>query len=263
MQSNYYPFVDLRVIQTYRKYERAIQWKLDPLFRGLAPFRFFVEVSEVPDFSDLLYTLPPTGEFYAVDIAGKAQGSGIHLYYRVRLETGDDKVYYSPVIIHHAQKEKARQYFLAREIMRREYVRFKYTGQKGWLLKRKNYGESDPTDLDPITGAPLHENTGSVGTGLVGGYYKPIPITYGREGADSSTELSHEGFGTSSQEVQKHRIVGFPMVEPYDVLVSDGNERYRYTKTAPVFMPGTDIVIVQTCDCSLLPPSDPVYSISI
>ena len=263
MQNSYYPFVDIRMIQTFQKYERAVQWKLDPLFRGLAPFNFFVEVSETLDFSTLRYTLPAAAEFYAVDTTGDVQGKSVHLYYRVRLETGDDKVYYSSAVIHRSQKEKARQYFLAKEIMRREYVRFKYTGQAGWLLKRKNYGERDPADLDPITGAPLHENTGSVGTGFIGGYYKPIPMTYGRESVDSSMELSREGFGTSSQEIQKHRIVGFPMVEPYDVMVADNNERYRYTKVSPVYMPGTDIVLVQMCDCALLPPTDPVYSISI
>jgi hypothetical protein len=35
------------------------------------------------------------------------------------------------------------------------------------------------------------------------------------------------GFGTTTQDSQRHRYVGFPGIEPYDVLVTEDNQRYR------------------------------------
>ena len=263
MESSSYPFVDFKVVQTYRPLERALQWRLDSAFRDVGPFKFVVEASETPSFGKLLYKLPVTSGFYSVDDGKQPQSTIIDLYYRVRLLTGTDHIYCSAPVYFQSHGEKRSLYLRAKEIIRKEFVRFRYTGQKGWVLKRKNYGEQNPENLDPITGVPLTDNSSDLGTGYEGGYYDPLLVTYSREGIENSSQLNEQGFGTTAQESQKHRYVGFPILEPYDVLITDTNQRYRYTKVNSTYMPGTDLVLIQMCDALLLPPTDPIYSIPL
>lgn len=263
MASDYYPFASVDVVHTYNPLEMALQWTLDSSFRDVAPFSFTVEVAETPDFSVLLYTLPGNDNFFVIDDKKQRQSTILDFYYRVKLVTGSNKTYYSPTVGHWANKSWRHLYNIASEIVRREFVRYQFTGQKGWLLKRRNYGIQDPTLLDPITGVPLTDQMSDHGTGFIGGYYPPLKVTYSREAVENSSQLSHDGFGTTAQESQKHRYVGFPMLEPYDILVTDTNQRYRYVKVNTTFMPGTDISLIQMCDAVLLPPTDPIYRIPI
>lgn len=263
MPNNYYPFVDFKMVQTFRKLERALQWRIDSAFTDLGPFKFTVEVSETPDFSELLYTIDGGNGFYALDDTKSRQSEAVDFYYRVRLDTANYHTYYSFPLTHWAKGEKRALFLKAKEIIRREFVRYRYTGQKGWLLKRKNYGEKDPSNLDPITGAPLTSTGNDVGTGFNGGYYTPLPVTYSREAIDTSAQLNEQGFGTTIQEAQKHRYVGFPNIEPYDVIITDNNTRYRYDKVNSIYMPGTDLILIQACNAALLPPTDPIYSINV
>ena len=263
MASNFFPFATVDVVHTFRALELAIQWTLDSAFRDVAPFDFMVEVSETPDFSEVLYELSAGDNFFAIDDRKQRQAAIIDFYYRVRLKTGSNRVYYSPVIGNWANKVGQHQRLIATEITRREFVRYRYTGQQGWLLKRRNYGMQDPAQLDPITGVPLSDQSSDYGTGFTGGYYPPLKVTYSREAVENSSQLSQEGFGTTTQESQKHRFVGFPMIENYDILVTDTNQRYRYAKVNATYMPGTDILLLQSCDAVLLPMTDPIYNIPI
>lgn len=263
MSNNFYPFTDFRIVQTYKPLERALQWKIDPAFRDVAPFEFTVEVSETPDFSTLLYTIPAGNGFYATDATQQRQSEMTDFLYRMKLRTGEGRIFYSAPLIYFAKGEKRALYLKAKEIIRKEFVRYRYTGQQGWLLKRKNYGEQDPDNLDPITGVSLTDSRSDLGTGITGGYYKPLLVTYSREDMKASSQLSQEGLGTTTSEVQKQRFVGFPIIEPYDILVTDSNHRYRYTQVNTTFMPGTDIIIIQQCEATLLPPTDPIYSIEV
>lgn len=258
-----YPFTDFKVVQTFKKLELALQWKVDPGFNDIGPFKFTVEVSESPDFKELTYTIPSTNSFSAIDNLKVRQGESVDFYYRVKLETGSPKTYYSSTITHWAKGEKRSLFLKAKEIVRREFVRYRYTGQLGWLLKRKNYGEKDPANLDPITGVPLTNDGPDFGTGFTGGYYSPLRVTYSRESIEAGSQLHEQGFGTATQEAQRHRYVGFPNIEPNDILVTDTNQRYRYDRVNSIYMPGTDIIIIQSCNALLLPPTDPIYSIAI
>lgn len=263
MATSFYPFVDFKMVQTYKPLERALQWKVDPVFRDLAPFNFTVEVSESSDFSTLLYSLAAGNGFYVTDATQQRQSEMIDLLYRVKLTTGSQKTFYSAPLIYFAKGEKRSLFLKAKEIIRKEFVRYRYTGQQGWLLKRKNYGEQDPDNIDPITGVPLTDNRTDFGTGIKGGYYKPLLVSYSREELQSSSQLNEQGFGTTTSELQKHRFVGFPIMEPYDILVTDSNHRYRYSKVSSTFMPGTDLIILQLCEATLLPPTDSIYSIEV
>lgn len=264
MVNNYSPFTDFRILQTFKPLERALQWEIDPIFADLSPFNFTVEASETPDFSEILYTIRAGNTFYVIDDKKWQQSNSLDIMYRIKLTTGSNRTYYSYPLVHYAHTgEKRNQYRIAKEIIRKEFVRYRYTGQTGWLLKRKNFSEHSPDTLDPITGVSLSDGNSDLGTANLGGYYPPLKVTYSREEHQESLQLSQEGFGTSTQETQIHRFVGWPVIKPYDILIADTNVRYRYITASETFMPGTGILILQICKAVLLPPTDSVYQIPV
>lgn len=259
------PFSKVQLVHFYDGgHYHAIQWTIDPTFKDEAPFTFIVEVSETPDFSELIYTLTAEDSFIAVDRTNNLQTNNPSWYYRVKLTTGSGKVYYSPSIYHFAKKEEAHKYWTAREIVRREFVRFNYTGHHGYILKRKNYGEIAKGYVDPISGVPIADVAVDNSTGFVGGYHKPLKIVFSEEGGANRTAYAEDGSGVNNIEQLKVRMVGFPVVYPKDILVDEVNARYEVgSDIGYVYFPGTHILIVQTFTAKLLPFNDVAYNIKI
>lgn len=260
---NAYPFSDVLLTQTFRPLERAVQWFLDPGFSDYAPYRFVVEVAEAVDFGRLLLTLDAGGSFFAVDSSKLRQGSSLSLFYRVVLTTGSGKVHVSDPVVHSSGRQNRHQTQIAREIMRREFVRMRYTGLPGWLLKRRNYGMRRPENLDPVTGVPLSDQSTDFGTGYEEGYYPALRVTYSVEDGSSELRLHPDGAGTDASTQASHRYAGFPLLGPNDLLVDRTNQRFRYVRTKTYVMPATGIAIVQACDGLLLPPTDPAYRLPL
>ena len=260
MQSN--PFIEVKVVPNFEPYV-TVTWRLDPAFKDEAPFKFTLEVSETPDFSELIFSKKAGNLFFATD-TNDAHQSGLGSYlYRVKLETGSGRVYYSKYLNYFARREDVHKYLLAREIVRREFVRFNYTGYEGYLIKRKNYGEIAQGSVDSISGVPIVEGGIDVGTGFIGGYYAPLRIRFSEEAYDQKLKLSAEGFGVEESEIKKIRMVGFPIIENKDIIVTIENDRYSLEDAVPTYFPGTRIVIVQLCTAKRLPINDPIYQIPI
>lgn len=263
MTPNTYPFKNFYLVATTGYLQRAFQWVLEDRFTDTAPFTFELQASETSDFSSIAYTISAGSNYYALDNTKKLQSNIPALMYRVKLTTGSDRVFYSGILHYFDLPENAYHYQKAKEIVRKENVRFKYTGQNGWILKRKNYGEASANNLDPISKVPLSDRLLDYGTGKAGGYHTPVAIKYSREGKKIQTTLSPQGFGTVNQEAMRIRMTGFPLVTPYDILVTDNGPRYLFDEVNPTLMPGTDVVVVQSCEVNLIPFTDPLYKITI
>jgi hypothetical protein len=260
---NRYPFTEVLVAQTFVPLERAIQWMLDPGFSDIGPFRFSVEAAEDQAFGRLLYVLDAGTGFHVIDRTRLRQGQTIDLIYRVRLRTGSGAEHVSEPILYLGGRQNRHQLQVAREIMRKEFVRMRYTGLSGWLLKRRNYGMRLPENLDPVTGVPLTDRSSDFGTGYEGGYYPAIRVTYSVEDGETEVRLHPEGAGTTASEQASHRYAGFPLLEPQDILVNKVNHRYRYSTVKTTVMPATAIAVVQQCGGALLPPTDPAYRLPV
>lgn len=258
-----YPFTTFH-INALNKSQIILQWSLDPTFQGIAPLVFTMEISETPDFSQLIFSKDAGNTFFVVDDSKTRQSHAVSPIYRIKLTTGDSKVYYSENLNYFAQTEWWHQYLIAAEITRKELLRMKYTGNSGYLLKRKNYGELAEEDLDPISGLPLTDNKSNYANIISGGYHKPLAIVYSLEGNTSRTQQSPEGFGVTDIEQTSMRMVGFPIVAAKDVIVARFGNRYLINGDAEYMQYlGSNIIIVQQFTANLLQPSDPIHKIKV
>lgn len=260
------PFVKVELLHIFNGgHKHAIQWSIDPAFRAEGPFLFLVEVSETPDFSQLVYTIPAGNSYFTFDTNTVLQTNTPSWYYRVKMTTGAGATYYSPSVYHFSTTTDARRYWYARDIVRREFLRYNYTGYPGFILKRKNYGETSRCYVDPVSGVPIADVADDNSTGFTGGgYHKPLKIRFSKESNTNKTSLSEDGSGVQTSESMKVRMVGFPIVAPKDVLVTSTNARYVVgDDVSYTYFPGTYIIIVQMFTAKLLPYSDLSYNVAI
>ena len=253
-------------LQPNFKTGHIITWEIDPTFAEPSPWTFTLEVSETPTFSEVFYSVSDTDVCWLVDKSGKKQNWDYAWYHRVVLTTADNEKFVSPTIMLGGNKMMKHQYATAAETIRKDLLMMtRYTGQKVWLLKRKIYADKVVALVDPVSGVPLADSTKEYGTGLKDGYHAPIPFIVQNMETNNTKKLNAEGNGIDEYQIKRLRMVGFPFVSPRDIIVfPELDARYivqgesKYT----VF-PGTNVVIVQSHTCGLLPNTDTSYQISI
>ncbi len=255
------PFISISVLPDYRTGHR-VMWKIDPTFHDDGNYVFTLEVSDTPDFSEIIFTKIAETEFFAIDNSGLKRNMSDGYYFRVKLVTGDD-TYYSKMIALGADKVSKDRYLKAAEITRKELLLMdKKNGAVGKLLKRKSYGPK-ADNLDPVSGVPLTDESTDYGTGLVGGYHNPLTFMYKRVQVDQITKRDPSGNGVTENESLKIRTIGFPLIEEKDIIVTNSNERYICLTTKYTYYPGTDIKLIQILDLSLIQSTDVVYKIEV
>lgn len=262
--NTYYPFINAQIIHfsSGKDGKKGVQWTVDPSFRAKDVAKFYLEASESPKFDELYFSKDVGDTYIAEDDSNIQQSWVAPIVYRIKLQTAD-KVFYSPTLTYFSQTENWHQYAQAADIQRRELLRMRITGNEGWVLKRRTFSIYKSSNVDPLTGLPLSDDSLDAGTTAASGYYAPLKFMYSREGGSSATRTQAEGLGVTYQEVAKLRMIGCPLVTEKDVLVTRYGSRFIVnTVEAKQFM-GTNIIILQNLDCTLLPPGDPMYNWAI
>lgn len=242
----------------------SLQWEIDPLFSDPEPHNFVIEASGAMDFSELLREIQVGNVFFGTDPI-RQQNTETAIYYRVRLETPEGK-YYSKGINPNYTPSTRHQFSIAAEIVRKEHLRMsKYTGAPIVILKRKIYGKQVTDDtVDPITGLPITDSSPHQGNMFVSGYYAPVKSFMSIESGNDVFAMDPGGTGAIANTRLEVRMLGFPYVNYNDIIIDfDADLRYIVKDRDEVNFPGTSIVLLQTLQLSLIPPSDPVYSINI
>ncbi len=242
-----------------------IHWTIDPVYALVRPFKYVIQVTGTPDFSEILYELDAGEITFLRDTTRTKQSWADDLYYRVKLiET--NKVYVSSSLKFGVDKTSQKKYAMAHNIIRKEMlVMTRKNGNRGWLLKRKSYGAAVATEeVDEISGVQLTDNTGNYGINIVGGYYTPIGIYYTVQQSVRKRQQSPDGFGTQEILQCKLRTIGFPPIDTKDILVdADDNSRYNVDDIQQTLFPGTKIAVVQNINAMLIPNTDSVYQIPV
>ena len=241
----------------------VIEWSLDPTFNVEGPFIFTLQLAETPDFSELITELVVGDQLFAIDNTNTKRTLGDVVRYRVKLQT-KRKVYYSDSLDFGENIDTVRKYLLAAELQRKELLRIRYAPSKGWLLKRKSYGIVDTANVSFISGIPIADNKSDYGTGIVGGYYRPLGMMWALEKQNQSKKLSGDDTNVHEDYTIDIRTIGFPSLDDRDIIIDASDDtRYSVESHNNKYFPGTTVNILQTATLKQLSPTDSVYNIQV
>lgn len=245
----------------------SINWILSRLFTDPQPHTFTLQgaysSTDNTEFEDI--GLPVNNIFFAEDDEKRIFAQTQDFYYRIKLVT-PLRTYYSETIS--AFKNLSfRDYRLAREILRKEKLRHsKYTALKGFLLKRRRYGERCVNCTDQLT-EEVTDSSCQIckGTGLIYGYYAPVPSYLELTPHVAREEMDNvQAVGIKKDVIfQNCRMLGDPVPDSYDVFVDSGSDRrfiiHEITSSAEV----RGYPIVTNVNVRQANFSDVVYSIPV
>jgi hypothetical protein len=255
------PFIDIQL--NIQGTVVNVQYKVDPLFDGRAPYKFTLSAYQDETLSSSIYTINST-TFFISDDTKTRQNQLPSFLYTLTLTTADNKTYTSPFFGWGVNDSSTRnKYLSASEISRRERVRFNYAGLFAYILRRQAYSAAATGDVDPITGEALVDNTASFGTGVMGGYYPAMLTRLSVEGKETKTDYSPDGRGVQYVELLKVRSAGFPFIDQHDIIVLKNDKRYIVTEANSTYFPGTTMILIQQPMLRLVPNTDTIYSIGV
>jgi hypothetical protein len=189
---------------------------------------------------------------------------GSFKFFRVKLTTPRG-VYYSAPIGKEGVLNR-RDWLMAREIVRKERIRYKFSGVPGYLLKPRVGGEVCPRCLDPMTDEPTDMNCPvCYGTGKRCGYYEPIacqPVIF--QGHVSNADLSDDAIGRPINDIQKiGRFLLSPPAYSRDIWINANTDERYVIREISHEVKIKDVPLVAKAKFVLLPVNDAAYNVPI
>ncbi len=204
---------------------------------------------------------------YLVDRERRVTGNRLNVFYRIVLQTPLRNYVSLPVPA--LGQMQARDWAIAREIVRRERLRHRRMARNGVLLKRRRYGVKCPTCRDMMTDAVVNSMCPDcLGVGFQGGYHTPLPF----QCFDIASEPIVEQRGGAAQnpaewslqvETVKARVLAFPMLEKEDVFVETATDRRWRVGDIHYVAAIAGVPIVAEVELRHIPFSDIVYQFEV
>lgn len=261
-----YPFRRL-IPDRMTRGQTRIWWQMHEDFNDPRPHTFQLQfgrtgLSTAVDWVNV--GLPVADAYYAVDDVMRDGGMVITAHYRLVLTTPAGQYASSPVNPVGFLPE--RDWTLAREIIRKEQLRFKNVGIEGTILKRLRYGTKCTKCRDKLTdesanGSCLECN----GTGFKIGYHAPSPIhCFDLSPQEFDEQQDAAARGTVRENaIVTARVLAFPALQRYDVWINNfSDERWIIHQVKHVAVQ-RGVPIVSEVRMHLAPFSHVVYRVEI
>ena len=237
-----------------------IAWQLSPAVRLDAEPTFTVEASRsgVGDWEVVAVT---TGYYAAIDESRWLYGKAPRLHYRVRFTTAG-RTHTSPRYQIGANLD-GRDAAILRDIVRKEALRFRQSGQCGFLYKRRHWGPRCTACHDYDTGSVLNSNCGSCfGTGYSGGYFPPVEFWLSQVSAGPQRRKAvADGLGVRGDRNIVVRALCCPWIDSDDVWVDfDSDQRYYIQTVNEVNYRGS-IFLFDSVELRLAAATDIIYQL--
>ena len=206
-----------------------VQWWMSSTYpMAVSDPVFYIDVATATDNWQRLNPDDPVQQVCMyVDEDSRRCGSMESIYYRVAAYDGVQEHLSQPRRL--IGELSPRDYRIAREVVRKEYLRLKkYSGTAGMLYKRRTSGTRCPecTDWDVEDSPGISQCTTCYGTGYVGGYYSGFPYWIDI-GVDISTKDVNPPFGVTDKQLRTGRCVAYPSIDNYDLWAQEGTDK-RY-----------------------------------
>lgn len=205
-----------------------VAWTMDPAFAEPGPYKFLLQRGRAANDDQWVDVATTVDQPWLLDQSPKLLPHDYSTYYRIIVTDGNGKQYTSQVA-HSSSDWGHYDWRNVREILRKEeMLQRKRAGAEGWLLKRRAWGDQCPvcTDVDTGTVRDSHCST-CYGTGVVGGYYAPLPYMTTVDPTQRLKRLTADQ-GLTVATMLTVRALAWPSPEQNDVWVNaKTNVRYR------------------------------------
>lgn len=241
-----------------------IVWAVDRRFPYAQPWTFQPQWAPHADTADEEWedVGSPTALTTAIDPVQRYYSKQPDSVYRVRLSCADGVGYSDPVRALGSWNKK--EYLLAREICRREYLMLKkYTGTEGKYFARRRSGTKCPVCLDWNTGEVINsECEVCFGVGLTGGYYPASTVWIGEDNVSSRIQTDPNA-GQKNDQTQKGRMVAYPQAQTEDFWANPTTGERWFLQTIAEAAAVRGIPLVWNVELRLAPADSPVYSLPL
>lgn len=210
----------------------SFYWKIAPQQAPKYPLIFEIQKSIDLDAADddwETISEPIENQFSWQADWEKAETTRYHRYfYRCKLTTGDDKIYYSKATGLYGNLSK-QDYLIIRKLMQNKVIELKIAGGVPFHLYFVDARDIRcPNCADPVTGESRDPGCNLCqGTGFINGYYGPIKM-YG----SISQNINKSNFnGVKWEDINAFQIVmiGNPFLRSQETILADlqNNKRYK------------------------------------
>jgi len=159
-----------------------------------------------------------------------------------------------------------KDWLIAREIIRKEQLRFKYVAVPGYLLKPFRFGKPCRRCRDQLTQEVLDSDCPVCnGTGFEVGYHPPLSL----QCWDLSTQTIQEDVDAQFKGMTRNnpyitaRLVGFPAINKSDIWVNGSSDERWLVETIQIAAAIRNVPIVYQVKMGLLPFSNTAYAIEV
>ncbi len=239
-----------------------VSWALNSAFSAPGPFTFKLQRGRAVNDDQWEDVSTTTDQPWLYDNNPVFLQHDRSTFYRVILTDGNDVPYISQAV-EADQSWNHYDWRLMRDIIRKEtLVQRKKGGTKGWLLKRRAWGQACSDCVDPNTGQIKDAHCDKCyGTGVLGGYYEPLEYWVIMNPTQRLKRLTEEGVTTGVMETV--RALAWPAPEQNDVWVqSNSNRRFRIGEDIVAQARHRGIDVVLNLNLAELPLENAVYDVA-
>lgn len=265
-QPRIFPFRRVSVDHMVRGTTR-VWWQLERTFKEPGPYVFQLQLGKtgLRDAVDWVNIGSPVVNGYtAYDPAWREAGYDLLDHYRVVLTTPTN-VYVSQAANCYGDLPE-RDWLIAREIIRKEQLRFKYVAVPGYLVKPFRFGKPCRRCRDELTQEVLDSDCPVCsGTGFEIGYHPPLAL----QCWDISTQTIQEDNNaqlTGMTRVNPYitaRVIGFPALNKDDIWVNGTSDERWLVETIQIAAAIRNVPIIYQVKMGLLPFSNTAYALEI
>jgi|GEM_PF-5252599 len=242
-----------------------VEWSLVSTFQEPPPHHYELQIAYGESAEETEWETVAEGEdtFLLVHESPETYTNLTRAIYRLRLLVGDKK---QPTAIYQTLIPSKPYFDLrSRKIIRRKFQIViqnlkRASGTPGLLYKRRYYGPKCPRCANILTGEPVDGGCGvCYGTGIIGGYYQPLPFLLSITEQDFQHELNAEGLGTVQLKTIKCLGPAFPDYTHGDIWRNLTDNTFWWINQVAAAESFRGYPVINNIILSKIPATSPLY----
>lgn len=251
-------FFEWTYVTTDLQLQKIISWQMKDSFRPTGSVDFYIDKARAGgEWTNIAG--PITDNCIYIDSVRWNWNKDLNTFYRVRYDAGTEQwVYSTPVrAIGGWDRE---DYGFMRVIVRKELLQYNKLGLTGVLLKRRDWGPRCTTCADFDTEEAVDSQCPECfGTGIIGGYYAPIPKTVLPIDKNTTRQTTEVSLVDDTQ--RSVRCIAYPtLIKDNDLWLDDKNGTRWVVRGVKVAAELKGVPLIYQLTLKRMPMTDVIYS---